>query len=250
MNRSQSLLDRTILLNGKGDVTKFNWMNTSAIPPPYQIHFEKVETRLPSRAKRYLLRLINTSFDSTFIFSIDNHWLQIIGADFVPIEPYYNTSVLVGIGQRYHVIVEAKPDADVANPMPSDGNFWIRTWVADQCGTKGGLRGYEQTGILRYTNTSTSAPTSMPWTNISKRCSDETYSSLKPKRPWYVGSAKNGNNGENFNVMFNNTEPFPYPLARSSLQPASASGFTPLQIDYSDPIFLHLDECKDSWPKS
>ena len=47
---------------------------------------------------RYLLRLINTSVDSTFIFSIDGHNLTVIGMDFVPIEPYTNTSVLIGIG--------------------------------------------------------------------------------------------------------------------------------------------------------
>ena len=91
----------------------FGNKNTSIIPPIYQLHFEKTNVSIPGRAKRYLLRLINTSFDSTFIFSIDNHWLQIIGADFVPIEPYYNTSVLIGIGQRYHVIVEADPVAGV-----------------------------------------------------------------------------------------------------------------------------------------
>lgn len=61
------------------------------------------------RAKRYILGLINTSFDSTFVFSIDNHNLTIVGTDFVPIHNYTNTSVLVEIGQRYHVIVEAKP---------------------------------------------------------------------------------------------------------------------------------------------
>lgn len=131
-------------MNGTGDVTRFNGnKNTSIIPPIYELHFEKKDISTPGRAKRYFLRLINTSFDSTFVFTIDNHWLQIIGADFVPIEPYYNTSVLIGIGQRYHIIVEADPVADVSNPLPKDGNFWIRTWVADDCGTKPGSTGYE-----------------------------------------------------------------------------------------------------------
>lgn len=48
---------------------------------------------------RYLLRLINTSVDTTFVFAIDNHNLTVIQADFVPIEPYTNGSVLVGIGK-------------------------------------------------------------------------------------------------------------------------------------------------------
>jgi FtsP/CotA-like multicopper oxidase with cupredoxin domain len=229
-------------------VTRFyGTKNTSIIPPIYQLHFEKTDISIPSRAKRYLLRLINTSFDSTFIFSIDNHWLQIIGADFVPIEPYYNTSVLIGIGQRYHVIVEADPVAGATNPLPDDGNFWIRTCVAEGCGNNG-RTDYEQTGILRYDNISTSDPTSNPWANISKRCSDETYSSLKPMHPWFVGKAANGNGGEEFDVTLNSTAK-PYPLAEFSLEPASASGFTPLQINYSDPIFFHLDNFTGKWPK-
>ena len=34
----------------------------------------------------------------TFIFTIDDHLLQVVSADFVPITPYYNESALIGIG--------------------------------------------------------------------------------------------------------------------------------------------------------
>ena len=51
------------------------------------------------QGKRYLLRLINTSTDNTFIWSIDNHNITVVGADFVPINPYVTNSVLVGIGE-------------------------------------------------------------------------------------------------------------------------------------------------------
>ena len=244
----------SILLNGVGNVNQFSGknINTSPIPPIYQLHFEKQDISLPSRAKRYLLRLINTSFDSTFIFSIDNHWLKIIGADFVPIEPYYNTTLLIGIGQRYNVIVEADPVAGDKNPLQHDGNYWIRTWVAKNCGTQGTGKYYEQTGILRYDNTSTSNPNSTQWPISSYRCSDETYSSLKPKLPWFVGNASNGDDGQEFDVT---RAPRPYnitkfPLARFSLEPQVASNFTPLQINYSNPIFLNLDDFTDPWPDS
>ena len=50
------------------------------------------------QGKKYLLRLINTSVDTTFIFSIDNHTMQVVGSDFVPIHPYMKNHVLVGIG--------------------------------------------------------------------------------------------------------------------------------------------------------
>ena len=245
----QALQNRSILLNGLGNVTRFSGVkNTSLIPPIYDLHFEKIDISIPGRAKRYLLRLINTSFAATFVFSIDNHKLRIVGADFVPLKPYSNTSVIIGIGQRYHVIVDADPTGDTTNPPPKDGNFWIRTWVAENCGRNGTSIGYEQTGVLRYNNRSTSDPTSKPWPNISLHCLDETYSSLKPKVPWFVGRAVNGNDGEEFDVTFNN-QALPFPLARFSLEPTSTPGFTPLQINYSDPIFLHLDNPTGKWPQ-
>lgn len=63
-------------------------------PPCRVIHLSEV-----FQGVRYLLRLINTSVDTIFVFSIDNHNLTIIESDFVPIEPYTNTSVLIGIGE-------------------------------------------------------------------------------------------------------------------------------------------------------
>ena len=45
-----------------------------------------------------MLILINTAVDTTFVFSIDEHELEVIEADFVPIRPYKSNSILVGIG--------------------------------------------------------------------------------------------------------------------------------------------------------
>ena len=39
-----------------------------------------------------MLRLINTSTATQFVFSIDKHILQVVEADFVPIEPYVGQS--------------------------------------------------------------------------------------------------------------------------------------------------------------
>lgn len=255
---NRNLGNMTILLNGRGNVSHYGGTPTLEVPPNYELYFNKTPTDKPRRPIRYLLRLINTSFDSTFVFSIDNHWLQIVTADFVPIEPYFNTSVLIGIGQRYNVIVEANPLGGDSNPVPDDGNFWIRTWVADRCGIKPGGPGYEKTGILRYDHDSPALPTSQPWAKISKACSDETYTSLRPKIPWSVGKAANAkfdDFGEQFNVTLNttakNTPPFAhYPLAAFSLQRSgnAPTDFTPLQIDYSDPTLMHLGESSDKFP--
>lgn len=244
---------RSILLNGTGDVTQFGQQqNTSQIPEPYTLVFdnEKDEPELGPRPKRYLLRLINTSIGSTFIFSIDNHYLSIVSADFVPIYPYLNTSVLIGIGQRYNVIVEAKPRSGPAQPLEENGNYWIRTWVADKCGPGVGAsksETYMQTGILRYNADSTDKPTSKAWNGISFACSDETYTSLRPVLPWIVEDPINEvTGGVGFQQMAvvqgspsNNT----FPVARLAFQNVTGqvSDFTPLQINFSDPVFLNLD---------
>ncbi|KAF8534127.1 Cupredoxin, partial [Trichophaea hybrida] len=48
--------------------------------------------------KKHILRIINTSADMQFRFSIDNHMLDVVAADFVPIKPYRTNSISVGIG--------------------------------------------------------------------------------------------------------------------------------------------------------
>jgi FtsP/CotA-like multicopper oxidase with cupredoxin domain len=247
---------KSILLNGRGDVTKFNHTAkpTSPIKKPYQVVFEK-----PSRGeavKKYLMRVINTSFDTTFVFSIDNHLLQIVSADFVPIHPYHNTSILVGIGQRYNIIVEANPIAyNDSSPLPLDGNYWIRTEVAE-CfvGNQKGDKGYDEAGILRYNKHSIADPKSKIWPNVAVECSDETYTSLHPIVPWQVPDPLAGGQDHLKDKAFDfwrvgappKTDPDRYyPLAHWTLMDQDL--FTPMRVNYSDPAFLHLDRT-DPWP--
>ena len=232
-------------MNGTGNITRYykDFQNETEIPDPYTITFDPPAPG--GRAKRYLLRLINTSFDSTFVFSIDNHYLEIVGADFVPIHPYCSKSVLVGIGQRYHVIVTANPEPD-GYPLPDDGNYWIRTWKAKCFGFNPSNphlgSNYEKTGILRYNDSSRADPTS----NASKpdtTCSDEPYASLRPYLPWTVGPAANApanpppsEVGQNFTVQGQDESDI-FPLAFFSM---GGDDYNPLRIDYSDPTFLNL----------
>ncbi|KAH0565296.1 hypothetical protein GP486_001316 [Trichoglossum hirsutum] len=229
----------SILLNGVGNVTRFN-NNVKAplnISDPYTIHFDPPPRH--GAAKRYLLRIINTSYDSTFIFSIDNHMLEVVEADFVPIHPYSTESVLIGIGQRYHVIVTAQPQYN-GHPTPTDGNFWIRTWKAN-CfffnQSQASLH-YEQTGILRY-GSSQAFPNSTNWNISSYDCSDEPYSKLIPVLPWTVGPPANGPSkaGEDFSIKFAKAPTY-YPVARFSL---GANRHDSLRVDYENPTFLNLN---------
>jgi hypothetical protein len=241
----------SILLNGHGNVTRYSGTrNTSPIPPPYQLSFQPKSSTGLGRAKRYLMRLINTSFEATFIFTIDNHLLQVTTSDFVPIKPYTTTSVLIGIGQRYNVIVSADPQGGTSNPVPSDGNFWIRTFQATGCSVPGDpIVNYERAGILRYNPSSQSTPTSRVWTGIQLACSDEPYQSLVPIVPWQVGPPANGR--EEFDLKPPPHIPIPgYPLALFSFQEAPSAPFTisPMQVDYGDPSILHLIQSPNFMP--
>ncbi|KAI9690379.1 MAG: hypothetical protein M1822_009341 [Bathelium mastoideum] len=232
------LLNPSILLNGKGNVTRYNNSvpHPLEVPSPYTLKFERPQGAKP---KRHLLRLINTSFESTFVFSIDNHTLEIIESDFVPIQSYRNTSVLVGIGQRYNVIVEAN------DPLGKDGNYWIRTWRADCFRFPAGSPGYETAGIVRYGD-SEALPTTSAW-NVSLGCSDETYESLKPIREWTVGEPANdpsGFIGENFTVQSQVNQDTIFPLAFFSM---GGNDFNPMKIDFGNPTFLNLDY-SGKWP--
>lgn len=248
------LLDqKDILLNGRGNVTRYN--NTRqpdagiTIDPLYNITFDRYQPGKP--VKKYLLRIINTSFDTTFVVSIDNHLMQIVTTDFVPISPYTNTSVLVGIGQRYNVIVEANPIVNEdTGPLDLNGNYWIRTEVANCFQMKGGDRFYEQSGIVRYDASSKADPTTSKWKKVALECSDETYEDLHPILQWDVMSPVNGAGfGEQFEAKFlPQRPPDSYPLAKFALD-LTSSDFTPLRVDYLNPPFLHLDNQGD-WNKA
>lgn len=67
--------------------------------------------------KKHLLRLINMSVDNALRVSVDGHQLEVITADFIPIKPIYVDSVLLNVGQRHEVILNANAAA---------GNYWLR----------------------------------------------------------------------------------------------------------------------------
>jgi hypothetical protein len=256
---TNSPLYPSIALNGSGNLNKFNNtspVNPADIPPPFEITFEPAPTP-NTTAKQYLIRLSNTAFKQGFLFSIDNHVLQIVEADFVPVHPFHKNSVVVAIGQRYNIIVEATPQASPSggNPIPDDLNFWLRMWIACEPPSNTSYLGanYSQIGILRYTN-STSDPTSLPWPEIPAQppCVDDTYDDLVPVVNWEVGSPVNSGgkgNGEEFDIsgLFD-PGPGPYATAFFYLQRSNDTNKYPFATDYGNPTFLNLDNTADTWP--
>lgn len=55
----------------------------------------------------YRFRLINGAMDSHFAFSIDNHTMTVIAADFVPIIPYNTTTLQIAMGKDIYLAIHA-----------------------------------------------------------------------------------------------------------------------------------------------
>ncbi|KAL9065002.1 MAG: hypothetical protein Q9157_007632, partial [Trypethelium eluteriae] len=106
--------------------------------------------------KKYRLRLINTSVDNDIRVSLDNHILEIMTTDFVPVKPAYNQTILLAVGQRYDVVITANQTA---------GNYWFRANVATDCQSANNGAGlaifsYDTVTVANPTSTSYSFPSS------------------------------------------------------------------------------------------
>lgn len=118
----------------------------------------------------YLLRLVNGAADTHFDFMIDNHTLQVIAADFVPIEPYYTDVISIGMGQRYDVLVTANMSA-----VASD--FWIRAVPDSYCSENDNTNDIK--GILHY-GSSTDTPSTSAFSYDDNDCGGEDSSNIVP----------------------------------------------------------------------
>ncbi|TVY82302.1 Laccase-2 [Lachnellula suecica] len=118
----------------------------------------------------YRLRLINVAADSQIKFTIDNHTLEVIATDFVPIVPYTTDILSISIGQRYDVIFTANATSD---------NYWLRAILQATCSNN--LNADNVLGIIRYDSSSTADPTSVAVAAASEdTCEDEVASNLVP----------------------------------------------------------------------
>ncbi|KAI1387162.1 multicopper oxidase [Hypoxylon trugodes] len=124
----------------------------------------------------YRLRLVNGAIDTFFKFSIDNHTMQVIAADFIPVQPYTTNIVDIAIGQRLDVIVTAD-QASVAD------NFWMRAIPQSACSENENADNIR--GIVSYTDT-VSEPTTTGY-DYTDSCTDET-SNLVPYISKTVGN--------------------------------------------------------------
>jgi FtsP/CotA-like multicopper oxidase with cupredoxin domain len=117
--------------------------------------------------KKHKLRLVNTGVNQYIHVSLDNHPFTVVAADFVPIKPYTTNSLVLSVGQRYDVIINANQPA---------GNYWFRTGTGGgQCdgpNTKA-INGDTQGAIFTYAGATFANPTSTSF-NLTTGCTDET----------------------------------------------------------------------------
>lgn len=92
-----------MLIESKGTSSATRWIR-NAFPAEQR---KPIFTKVFKKGKRYILRLVNSSTKSDFVITIDNHLLEIITTDFVPIHPFKNESIHIGIGKSeyasYHM---------------------------------------------------------------------------------------------------------------------------------------------------
>ncbi|GBB94131.1 hypothetical protein RclHR1_00230009 [Rhizophagus clarus] len=135
------------------------------------------------KGKRYRFRIINSSAEAPYTFSIDQHPLRIIEVEGENIKPISMNKLNIAVGQRYSVIVTA--DKDVSN-------FWIRATIVKQCihvspqtiNINSALN-YQVTGILRYVGAPDEYPNTQEWDEKILNCRDVDHNLLKlnPPRP-------------------------------------------------------------------
>ncbi|KAK0636757.1 multicopper oxidase-domain-containing protein [Bombardia bombarda] len=232
-----------ILINGTG---QFGWG-------------PKVEkyTLWLNQSQSHMLILVNTAVDTTFVFSVDDHILEVIEMDFVPIVPYTTDHLKIGIGQRYHILIRG-----LDNPYEAEryGNYWMRAVPARKC-SKFAFGPDEQMGIIRYNqsllaNASLHRPDPLsepPLYDIN--CADEPYDKLKPWRPWTVGNPVNINPDVEHSALPNNTRYiFDVGMTKSG-GPNTSTPYipddepytrwdmhiAPFRVNFSDPTLLALD---------
>ncbi|PVH84523.1 multicopper oxidase [Cadophora sp. DSE1049] len=116
----------------------------------------------------YRIRLVNGAIDTHWKFMIDEHEMTVIAMDLVPIVPYTATTLSIGMGQRYDVVVTA---------TQSSGNYWLRAIPQTACSDNDNTDNIM--GIFMYDSTNTTEPSSSAYT-YTDSCDDEDMSTLVP----------------------------------------------------------------------
>ncbi|KAK3321960.1 multicopper oxidase-domain-containing protein [Apodospora peruviana] len=111
--------------------------------------------------KKHLVRLINPSVQNSFTLTLVGHSFTIVATDMVPIQPVTVSSLYVGIGQRYDIIIDAN------QPV---GNYWFNaSFSPGPCGISNNPR---PAAIFQYTGAANTNPTAVGTAPPDSKCAD------------------------------------------------------------------------------
>jgi FtsP/CotA-like multicopper oxidase with cupredoxin domain len=113
--------------------------------------------------KKHLIRLINASVDNSFVISLVGHNFTVISTDMVPITPVVRSSLFMGVGQRYDVIVEAN------QPV---GNYWLNATLEAQNNCGHSVNPFPA-AIVQYDGASSTALPTNRGTPLTATCNGE-----------------------------------------------------------------------------
>jgi FtsP/CotA-like multicopper oxidase with cupredoxin domain len=132
-----------------------------------------------TKGKKHLLRLINTSIDNMIWVSLDGHPFEVITADLIPIRPFQTRWLLLAIGQRYDVVINANQ---------TSGNYWFRADHAKECASDNRHFGR---AVFTYSDSNIAIPVSKEITDKpNSNCSDPlaqiipVWNTSVPKEDW------------------------------------------------------------------
>jgi FtsP/CotA-like multicopper oxidase with cupredoxin domain len=175
------------------------------------------------KGKKYRLRLINISVDNYFQVSLDGHPLLVMTTDFVPIQPYTTEWLLIGIGQRYDVVIHANQTA---------GNYWFRANVATECLSSNDHNGR---AIWSYDGVPVADPDDNPFPSPTAGCIEPTPS------PYWRQSVPSGS----FAAMASRVQ---VNISSAQVVPGGdtvvvwALNDTAISIDWARPTFSYLHD--------
>ncbi|RIB27004.1 extracellular multicopper oxidase [Gigaspora rosea] len=125
------------------------------------------------QGKKYRMRIINTSAFSEFIFSIDDHPMDVIEVEGMMTQRYTIHHLPINVAQRYSVIVSAD------QPI---GKYWMRSEMETACFvTQSDTLNPLVKAIVEYEGSDgNDNPNSSAWTDSQETCIDLDTSNLKP----------------------------------------------------------------------
>lgn len=179
-----------------------------------------------TKGKKYRLRLVNIAVDSYIRVSLDNHNMTVMTSDFVPINPFTTQWLLLAIGQRYDVVINANQ---------ASGNYWFR--AESQAGCFSSSTGVGR-AIWTYADATSGTPSSSAWPEPSG-CLEPQMSPYW-KQPVPSASFQNTLDTEITNAVVT-------PGGDSMVVWALNK---PIWVDYANPTMQYLMEGNTSYPEA